>query len=743
MQLRDGDTVTIRGVAKFKWLGRGTISFDEPSGVTVIKVGPDITPPTGNAAIYRPGFIDFIKGAASFLLPPDPYADAPRDEKGNIIKFRIWGPNAKIFIKGTTFKLTHDEATKKMTVSVVEGVVEVEPNFEGQRPFELTAGQRAEISPSGVAAPGAQGSADGPAVRPVKAVFGPNERIDVEYSNPKASGWDWVVIVQPSKLILASGPHSSVGPAYAIQFDPNNNSLRDVRSTNSFPPLPEGQYEVRYISWDGGNNLPKVSAPFTVGISAPPPQPPVVTPPPNITPSPAKDLTGLWRNPGNNEVYRLRQIGMRLYWGVDAVSARSFANIYYGDIVGNTVDGIWIDLPGSPYVGDGKIFLRIESECRLVKTAQVNHYAAETWVKKDSPCDQQVAGTPPATLAGWLSGLWRNPGGEAVYRFRQVGNKLHWGVDAVPIKSFANTFEGEISGSTIEGSWLDLPGSPSLGGGRLSLKIESACRIVKTAEVNQYGAQVWVRKDSLCDVTGLQQKTAQNPATTKPRVEEIPDAASVNQPTGRASNTGNNQTPKPRVEEIPDGKTVSKVTGNPQKPKPKVEEIPDDEITVAKNDDNVFINETPKMEERTAPARQQPQPKPQKTPAPKKEGPGFWEKLGTAINTAVTQQQQQPPPAGGTTQQPQRQPDGSCRGGSYWLGTPTTAKTSGFQIPWSSPIGADRHHFRVYRAGTTSLSATTISRKTLTLAALAGTFICPRANMTYTCFPALWPTPGM
>lgn len=99
-----------------------------------------------------------------------------------------------------------------------------------------------------------------------------------------------------------------------------------------------------------------------------------------------------------------------------------------------------------------------------------------------------------------LTGLWRNPGGSATYRFRQVGNKLHWLVDAVSTGSFANIFEGNISGASIEGSWTDLPGSPVLGGGKMSLKIESDCKIVKTNEVNHYGADVWVKKGSRCDV---------------------------------------------------------------------------------------------------------------------------------------------------------------------------------------------------------------------------------------------------
>lgn len=125
---------------------------------------------------------------------------------------------------------------------------------------------------------------------------------------------------------------------------------------------------------------------------------------------------------------------------------------------------------------------------------------AEVSLSKVVGPESSSPGKPPSSSTVTdLSGLWRNPGGSATYRVRQIGNKLHWIVDAVSAGSFANIFEGDISGTSIEGSWIDLPGSPFLGGGKMSLKIESDCKIVKTGESNRYGAEVWVRKDSRCD----------------------------------------------------------------------------------------------------------------------------------------------------------------------------------------------------------------------------------------------------
>lgn len=95
-----------------------------------------------------------------------------------------------------------------------------------------------------------------------------------------------------------------------------------------------------------------------------------------------------------------------------------------------------------------------------------------------------------------LTGLWRDDtGGGAIYRLRQVGNWLYWLVDGTPKGSYVNLSYGQISGSTITGTWVDMPGSPTLSGGNLVLRIESNDRLVKVG-ASGYGAQAWVRVTS-------------------------------------------------------------------------------------------------------------------------------------------------------------------------------------------------------------------------------------------------------
>ena len=96
-----------------------------------------------------------------------------------------------------------------------------------------------------------------------------------------------------------------------------------------------------------------------------------------------------------------------------------------------------------------------------------------------------------------LTGLWGDDvTGGAIYRVRQVGNKIYWQVDGVKQRSFANIFIGEISGNTIRGAWVDLPGSSVYSSGNMTLRIESNDRLVKVNANNAYNAHEWRRRST-------------------------------------------------------------------------------------------------------------------------------------------------------------------------------------------------------------------------------------------------------
>jgi LCCL domain len=94
-----------------------------------------------------------------------------------------------------------------------------------------------------------------------------------------------------------------------------------------------------------------------------------------------------------------------------------------------------------------------------------------------------------------LTGLWQDDsGGGAVYRIRQIDDQVYWSVDATAVRSFSNVFVGTIAGTTITGYWVDLPGSPALSGGTLTLRIDSNNHLVKIDESAPYGAREWFRQ---------------------------------------------------------------------------------------------------------------------------------------------------------------------------------------------------------------------------------------------------------
>lgn len=116
-----------------------------------------------------------------------------------------------------------------------------------------------------------------------------------------------------------------------------------------------------------------------------------------------------------------------------------------------------------------------------------------------------------------LSGTWRDDRGTR-YAVRQIGNTVYWSMDRRP--EVHNVFYGTIVGSTITGTWADLPGGQLQNSGGLMLRIQSNDRLVKAAEdpMSTYGASVWVRETGggggVCDVSGAWRHTTDGATAT-------------------------------------------------------------------------------------------------------------------------------------------------------------------------------------------------------------------------------------
>lgn len=380
LHLRDGDVVkAMSGKTQLRWLdGNGIITLHPGTLLTIGEKNPgsEVKPKS-----FKPSAVEILRGIGSFLIPPSEHEPEDYDENGNIIKFKASSNSIAVGVKGTKFTFEHVDETKTSIVSVEEGVVVITPKFRGQQPFQLATGQRATISPSGIQK--SEIAQDRYLVTPAKTVFAVGEEILVDFYNAKGRGWDWIVIVDPNRIANASGAHSSIRPEYAHRIDAADQSEKERSGRKAFPALPEGEYEARYVSWDGGNHTTIGRARFKIQRGTTP----SAAPPTTAGGGSSGDLSGLWRNPGGNGIYRVRQTASRLQWGIDAVSMGSFANVFEGEVRGSSIEGTWTDLPGSPFLGGGRLFLKVESPCRIVKVSEINHYAAEVWVRKDSPCD--------------------------------------------------------------------------------------------------------------------------------------------------------------------------------------------------------------------------------------------------------------------------------------------------------------------------------------------------------------------
>ena len=118
-------------------------------------------------------------------------------------------------------------------------------------------------------------------------------------------------------------------------------------------------------------------------------------------------------------------------------------NVFMGYIAGNTITGIWADLPGGNISGSGTLALRVESPDKLVKIDQSGNYLGSVWTK--GSCQTSVI-NPPSSRPD-LSGVWYDYSAVsgysgAVSKITQNGDKL----------VFLNSFNNQSSGNFLDNS---------------------------------------------------------------------------------------------------------------------------------------------------------------------------------------------------------------------------------------------------------------------------------------------------
>jgi len=120
--------------------------------------------------------------------------------------------------------------------------------------------------------------------------------------------------------------------------------------------------------------------------------------PATIYPQQGIDLTGFWQDNAGGK-YEIRQVGNQLFWLDDA--RPRYANVFHGTITGNTIHGIWADLPGGRTNHTGSLDLRVESNDRLTKTASTVYFGGTVFTRTQASTSERSRVQPATILGNW------------------------------------------------------------------------------------------------------------------------------------------------------------------------------------------------------------------------------------------------------------------------------------------------------------------------------------------------------
>lgn len=90
-----------------------------------------------------------------------------------------------------------------------------------------------------------------------------------------------------------------------------------------------------------------------------------------------------------------------------------------------------------------------------------------------------------------LTGSWQDDRGGR-YQIRQEDGRIWWYVEKIP--ELSGVFRGTLSGSTISGDWVDLPGAQRREKGSLTLRVVSKDRLEKISSSGPFNASVLTRR---------------------------------------------------------------------------------------------------------------------------------------------------------------------------------------------------------------------------------------------------------
>ncbi|MEZ5040133.1 MAG: membrane dipeptidase [Saprospiraceae bacterium] len=213
----------------------------------------------------------------------------------------------------------------------------------------------------------------------------------------------------------------------------------------------------------------------------------------NPPPPTTYDLTGFYSGDNGNcgQAY-IRQIGNRVYWFGEHPNG-SFGHVFSGTINGNILTGNLWDVPKGTLMNKGNCVYNISTDGNTL-TLTGGTIGCNVLAKTTMP-SALPANKPMQAGSGVLTGVWDCNDGAATY-VREDSNDFIFFSEAKnngTQPGFANLYIGKRNGSTITGDWVDVPKGTHLGSGKMTLRVESDTRIVRTDNGNGYGGGEWTR----------------------------------------------------------------------------------------------------------------------------------------------------------------------------------------------------------------------------------------------------------
>ncbi|KAA1242863.1 hypothetical protein [Aquimarina sp. RZ0] len=208
------------------------------------------------------------------------------------------------------------------------------------------------------------------------------------------------------------------------------------------------------------------------------------------------NLTGYYKGSDRGHYY-IRQIGNDIFWFGEDPSG-IWANVFRGSLSGNTLSGIFYDVPKGINTGARALTFSVNNSGTVITKIFGPGFGGNVLTKSNRP--SSLPGVRPQGFGtrnniNDLTAKWKASDGGSYY-LRQLGNRIVWFGEqnyqsGLPV--WANVAFGTRSGDTITLDWVDVPKGRNGGSGKLSLKVDNANQMSRVFATGGFGGRKWER----------------------------------------------------------------------------------------------------------------------------------------------------------------------------------------------------------------------------------------------------------